>query len=219
MQPPPAKTPFFIFLMMMPAFLLLIVLLLIIMQYKQMRSFVSDKPMALISIPQSPEAQEQARAKVRDFLVAAGKPDTMAVVDTLAITAEDINHLTRSSHALADLHLDYHLDFDDSLLIARNSLPVSHLNGFMATMARLMRIHGFLNSEMKGRPEFKDGVLTIVPVSAVMNGHSAPVSVLDSKGRFDVREWVSDKDFYDKALANLADIRIRGGALILTRKR
>ncbi|MEO6095621.1 MAG: hypothetical protein ABIW76_08055 [Fibrobacteria bacterium] len=218
MQPPPAKGPFFIFLLMMPAFLGLIVLLLIAMQYKQLRSFVSEKPMALDSIPDSPEAQERVRLKIHDFLTGAGHTDSVPVADTLMVTKDDLNQLTRGSRALADMHLDYHLDMDDSLLIARNSLPVSHLNGFMATMARALRIHGFLNSEMKGRPEFKDGVLSIVPVSAVMNGVAAPVSVLDSKGRFDMREWVSDKDGYDKAVAKLSGIRIRSGELILTRR-
>jgi hypothetical protein len=218
MQPPPAKGPFFIFLLMMPAFLGLIVLLLIAMQYKQLRSFVSDKPMALDSIPDSPEAQEKVRLKIHDFLAGAGRTDSVPVADTLALTKDDLNQLARASRALADMHLDYHLDMDDSLLIARNSLPVSHLNGFMATMARVLRIHGYLNSEMKGRPEFKDGAVNIVPVSAVMNGVAAPVSVLDSKGRFDVREWVSDKDGYDKSLANLSGLGIRRGEMILTRK-
>jgi hypothetical protein len=219
MQPPPAKGPFFIFLLMMPAFLGLIALLLLAMQYKQLRSFVSDKPMALDSIPDSPEAQERARLKIHAFLTGAGKTDSVPDADTLVVTKDEINQLARGSRALTDMQLDYHLDFEDSLLVARNSLSVERLNGFMSTMARLMRIHGYLNSVMKGRPELKEGTLTIVPVSAVMNGVSAPVSVLDSKGRFDVRDWVSDKDFYDKALANLAGIRIRGGELILTRKR
>jgi hypothetical protein len=71
---------------------------------------------------------------------------------------------------------------------------------------------------MKGLPEFKDGTLVLVPVSAVMNGQAAPVSVLDSKGKFDLREWVSDKGAYDKALANLAEVRIRGGRLLLIKK-
>lgn len=219
MQPAPAKGPFFIFLLMMPAFLGLIVLLLIAMQYKQLRSFVSDKPMALDSIPDSPEAREMARLKIRGFLMDTVHADSVPPADTLVLTKDDLNQLARGSRALTDMHLDYHLDMDDSLLIARNSLPVSHLNGFLATMARILRVHGFLNSEMKGRPELKDGALNIVPVSAVMNGVAAPVSVLDSKGRFDVREWVSDKDFYDKALANLSGIGIRRGELVLTRKR
>ena len=71
---------------------------------------------------------------------------------------------------------------------------------------------------MKGYPEFKDGTLVLVPVSAVMNGQAAPVSVLNSKGKLDLRDWVSDKDAYDKAIANLADVKIRDGRLLLIKK-
>lgn|GEM_PF-1949580 len=234
MQPPPAKGPFFIFLLMMPAFLFLIVLLLVAMQYKQLRSFVAPKPMEMTTVPESAEAQEQAHARVQKFFTAAPgaasaqAPGTTAAAspgsatasasDTLVISTEEINHLTRSSQALSDMHLDYHLELQDTLLIARNSLPVNHLNGYMATMARLMRIKGFLNSEMKARPDFNDSALTLIPVSAVMNGQAAPVSVLGGKGKFNVRDWISDKDFYDKALAGLSEVKIRGGKLLLIKK-
>jgi hypothetical protein len=222
MQPPPAKGPFFIFLLMMPAFLFLIVLMLVAMQYKQLRSLVAPRPLELATVPESPEAQEKVRAKLHGFLEgapAAPAPAPGAGADTLALSGEEINHLARTSHTLADMHLDYHLDFEDTLLVARNSLPVEHLKGFMARMASLLRVKGYLNSEMKGYPEFKDGTLSLVPVSAVMNGQAAPVSVLDSKGKFDLRNWVSDRDFYDQAIARLAEVKIRGGKLILVKKR
>ena len=201
---------------MMPAFLCLIILLLLAMQYKQLRSFVSDRPMALEPIPDSPEAQEKTRARILGFLETAGMDS--AASDTLAVTAEEINQMVKSSKALADMRLDYHLDLKDTLLVARNSLPVESLRGFLSTMARLMRVKGYLNSEMKGYPEFKEGKLVLVPVSAVMNGQAAPVSVLDSKGKLEVRDWIADKDAYDRALARLADIRIRDGHLLLIKK-
>ena len=215
MQPPPAKGPFFIFLLMMPAFLGLIILLLVAMQYKQLRSFVSDKAMPLDPIPDSPAAQEKARARILEFLADRGG-DTAS--DTLAVSGEEINHLAKGSKTLSDMRLDYHLDLKDTLLIARNSLPVDRLQGFMSTMARLLRVKGYLNSEMKGYPEFRDGKVVLIPVSAVMNGQVAPVSVLDSKGKLDVRDWIADKDAYDRAIARLADIRIREGRLLLIKK-
>lgn len=216
MQPPPAKGPFFIFLMMMPAFLGLIILLLVAMQYKQLRSLVADKPMALAPIPDSPEAQERMRARILGFLESRGTDS--AASDTLAVSSEEINLMAKSSKTLSDMRLDYHLELKDTILIARNSLPVESLQGFMSTMARLMRVKGYLNSEMKGYPEFKDGKLVLVPVSAVMNGQAAPVSVLDSKGKLEVRDWISDKDAYDRALAHLADIEISDGRLLLIKK-
>lgn len=216
MQPPPAKGPFFIFLLMMPAFLGLIILLLVVMQYKQLRSFVSDKPMALDPIPDSPEAQEKAKTRIMGFL--AGQRTDSLATDTFIVSAEEVNQLARSSKTLTDLGLDYHLDFQDTLLVARNSLPVDRLQGFMSTMARLLGVKGFLNSVMTGYPEFKNGTLVLVPVSAVMNGQVAPVSVLNSKGKLDPREWVSDKAAYDSAMAKLADVEIRDGRLLLIKK-
>lgn len=220
-----AKGPFFIFLVMMPAFLFLIFMLLVVMQYKQLRSFVADKPMAMAAVPESPESQEQVRGKVKAFFATpaeASKPAleaTKASPETLFISAEEINHLTRSSRALSDLKLDYHLDLQDTLLVARNSLPVTSLRGTLAAMAKVLKMKGFLNSEMKGYPEFKDGKIIIVPTAAVMNGQPAPVSVLESKGRIDLREWVADKELYDNAISNLAEVKIHDGRLLLIKKR
>jgi hypothetical protein len=213
-----AKGPFFIFLVMMPAFLVLIVIMLVVMQYKQLRSFVSDKPMSMAVVPESPQAQQQAREKVTGFF-AARNGTSEAGPETLSISAEEVNHLTRSSKALSDLKLGYHLDLEDTLLVARNSLPVTSLRGTLAAMAKVLKMKGYLNSEMKGYPEFKDGKITLVPTAAVMNGMPAPVSVLESKGRIDLREWVADKESYDKAIANLSEVKIRDDHLLLIKKR
>ncbi|HKP97959.1 MAG TPA: hypothetical protein VJ385_19660 [Fibrobacteria bacterium] len=211
-EPVIAKGPFFLFLLMMPAFILVIAILLVAMQYKQLRAFVSDRPMQIAKVPESPQAQEEIRAQVRGFFADTSR-------DTLALTAGEINHLTRSSRLLSDQHLDYHFDAQDTLLVARNSLPATSLRGALSTLARVLGIKGYLNSEMKGYPELKDGKITLVPVSAVMNGVPAPVSVLNQKGPLDVREWVSDKDFYDHALAELAEVKVRGGRLELIKKK
>ncbi|MDB5048686.1 MAG: hypothetical protein JWO30_1757 [Fibrobacteres bacterium] len=197
---------------MMPAFIFIIALMLVTMQYKQLHAFVSDRPMQMATVPVSPEAQIKVRADVMAFFADTSR-------DTLSMSTEDINHLTRTSKALADLRLDYHLSLEDSLVVARNSLPVSTLHGTLGTLAKLTRIKGYLNSEMKGYPELKDGKITMVPVGAVMNGIPAPVSVLDQKGPLDFREWVSDKDSYDQALARLADVKVQGGRLLLIKKK
>jgi hypothetical protein len=217
-SPHVAKGPFFIFLMMMPAFLVLIVIMLVVMQYKQLRSFVSEKPMTMAVVPESPQAQQQAREKVTGFFAARGET-SKAGPETLSISAEEVNHLTRSSKSLSDLKLGYHLDLEDTLLVARNSLPVTSLRGTLAAMAKVLKMKGYLNSEMKGYPEFKDGKITLVPTSAVMNGMPAPVSVLESKGRIDLREWVADKEFYDNAIANLSEVKIHDDHLLLIKKR
>lgn len=163
--------------------------------------------------PASSEPADSARANVTPGLSASAEAH-----DTLALTAADLNQLIRSSESLEKLQLDYHLELQDTVLVARNSLPVEKLIGPLATLAKLMRIKGFLNSEMKGYPSFADGKVIVVPVAAVMNGLPAPVSVLNAKGKLDLREWVGDKDFYDKAIAGLGEIRIRGGRLLLIRR-
>jgi hypothetical protein len=209
---------------MMPAFIVLIVAILMAMQYKQLKSFVSPRPMEMATVPESPQSQEQVRAKLRHFLAEAPAAPGQAPArpgnrpDTLELSAEDVTHLIRSSSSLADLRLDYHIDMKDSLLVARNSLPVAALREPLATLAKVMRVTGYLNSEMQGYPALEDGKVIIVPVSAIMNGMPAPVSVLDVKGKLDLRAWVSDKDFYDRALAELADIKIRGGRLLLIKR-
>lgn len=218
MQPPAPKGPFFIFLLMMPAFIFLISLLLVAMQYKQLRAFVSDKPMALATVPHSREAEEKIVSRIHGFFDAA-PGDTSFPKDTLSISSEELNHLSRSSQALTDMNLDYHLDLQDTLLVARNSLPVSTLHGTLALMAKVMRIRGFLNSEMQAYPAIREGKVTLVAVGAVMNGIAAPATVLEQKGPMDVRDWVADKEFYDKAFARLGAVQVRGGRLLLIRKR
>ncbi|MEO7423902.1 MAG: hypothetical protein ABI036_01875 [Fibrobacteria bacterium] len=224
-EPVIAKGPFFLFLLMMPAFILIIGMLLVAMQYKQLHAFVSDKPMAMESIPVSAEAQEQVLAKVRAFIAppASGGPvlpsgSERAGGDTLALSGDDITHLSRTSKVLNDQHFDYNLALSDSLLVARNSLSVSTLRGGLGTLAALLRVKGFLNSEMHGYPEFKEGKITMIPVGAVMNGMPAPASVLSQKGPIDVRDWVTDKDFYDQALRNLSEVKVSQARLLLIRK-
>lgn len=165
------------------------------------------------SAPTSLKPADSARARVTPALPAVTQSH-----DTLALTAADLNQLIRSSESLEKLQLDYHLDLQDTVLVARNSLPVEKLIGPLATMAKLMRIKGYLNSEMKGYPSFEDGKVIVVPVAAVMNGLPAPVSVLNAKGKLDLREWVGDKEFYDRAIAGLGQVRIRGGRLLLIRR-
>ena len=89
--------------------------------------------------------------------------------------------------------------------------------GFLAGMARILRVRGYLNSEMRGYPLLEGGRLYLVPVSAVMNGVAAPASVLSSKGKLEPREWVSDKEAFDRAAARLSAVKIRGGRLLLIR--
>jgi hypothetical protein len=219
-EPVIAKGPFLLFLLMMPAFILVIAGLLVAMQYKQLHAFVSEKPMEMATVPVSPEAQAQVLAKVRGFIAAAAASPATATAgsDTLVLTALEINHLSRTSKVLIDQHLDYKLDLSDTLLVARNSLSVSTLRGGLGTLAALLRVKGFLNSEMKAYPEFREGKITMIPVAAVMNGMPAPASVLNQKGPIDVRDWVTDKAFYDQALGNLAEVKVNQARLLLIRK-
>lgn len=210
---PLMKGPFFIFLLLMPAFFVLVVCILIAMQYKQLKALVSPRPAELAQVQTSPESQARVRAKLDSFLLA---PNATAK-DTLSLDAKDLNDLIRTSEALENLHLDYHLSLEDTLLVARNSLPVEEMKGILAKLAKVLHVRGYLNSVMKGYPKLEAGKLVMVPVAAEMNGVSAPPSVLSSKGKIDAREWVSDKEAFDRATAHLTDVRIRGGHLLLIR--
>lgn len=205
------KSSFVIFLFFLPAFFLMVLALLAAMQYKQFRAFVSPEPAVLSRITTSPQEEESVRSRVRSFFSGPG-------LDTLALSSEDLNHLIRTSKSLSDLNWDYHLDLTDTLLVARNSIPVKNMKGVVSTLLKLMRVKGYFNSVMAGRPDLKDGHLTLVPVSATMNGQSAPVSALSRNGNVDVREWVEDKAFYDQAIGRLGAIVIRGGRLLLIKK-
>lgn len=218
---PLMKGPFFIFLLLLPAFLFLVFLILMAMQYKQLKALVAPRPEELPLIRTSPESQARVRAELDSFLLAPGSSPNAAprnTQDTLSLDAADLNDLIRSSEALEKLHLDYHLSLEDTLLVARNSLPVEHLNGVLAALAKLFHVHGYLNSEMKGYPKLEGGNLALVPVVAKMNGIMAPPSVLSSKGKIDAREWVADKDGFDRAMQRLAEVKIRGGRLLLIRR-
>jgi hypothetical protein len=227
------KGPFFIFLLLMPAFVVVIFMILIAMQYKQLKVLVSPHPSELPEVQTSPESQARVLARVDSFLLApqavpdapspakpsapSAPPAASNTQDTLSLGAADLNDLIRGSEALEKLKLDYHLSLEDTLLVARNSLPVESLNGVLATLAKVLRVRGYLNSEMKGYPLLDSGKIYLVPVSAVMNGVAAPASVLSSKGKLEPREWVTDKDAFDRAAARLSGIKIRGGRLLLIR--
>jgi hypothetical protein len=208
------KGPFFIFLMMVPAFFVIIFLILLAMQYKQLKSFVAPQPAQLPASEVTPESQARTKARLREFLA---KPETGNTQDTLALDAADLNNLVQGNPSLAKLGLDYRLDVQDTLLVARNSMPVERLPAPMSTVAKLTRVKGWLNSEMKGYPKLEGGKIILEPVSAVMNGIKAPASVLSSKGNLDLRDWVSDKDAYDRAIAGIKAVVVRDGRLLLIR--
>ncbi len=136
-------------------------------------------------------------------------------LDTLALSVEEINHLIRSSKSLNALKLDYHLDMQDTLIIARNSLPVSHLDGILSFLSKFLGVTGFLNSEMRAYPFLDKGIVTLVPVSATMNGIEAPVSVINRKGGIAISEWIEDQDFYHQVLSHLAAVKVRQGSLLI----
>lgn len=185
------------------------------MQYKQLRAFVAPQAIELVTIPVSREAEVQVVTKLRDFFT-PGSDDSLS--DTLALSVTEINHLIRTSQSLEALHLDYHMDIQDTLLVAHNSLPVDRLNGLLSLLAKTLHVKGFLNSEMRGYVSLtKDGV-NIVPVSATMNGVAAPISVLNRKGGIDPSEWIADRDFYRRCLARLSGIAIRNGSLLFIKR-
>ena len=205
------KTSFLIYLLFVPAFLLLMVLLLLIMQYKQLKILVAPEPTAYVPVPESSAAQDSLVDLLKSFFAAPG-------ADTLALSSTDLNHLIRASRTIRDLGWDYHLELEDTLLLARTSLPAQEMTGPAGKLIRLMRIKGYLNSEVRIRPKLQPGKLILDPVSAVMNGQAAPPTALTKQGELNPRDWVEDKDGFDKAVARLDTVRIRDGKLLLVRK-
>ncbi len=205
------KISFTLFLILMPAFLIIIATLLLAMQYKQLHAFVSPQKMPMVEIARSAEAEAQIQARVQDFF--------RSKAESLSLDAPDLNHFLRTSASLMAQNLDYHIEIQDTLFLAKNSLPVEHLHGVLAFLARLLHVKGFLNSEMGGYPEFSKGRIHLIPVTATMNGIKAPISVLDKKGDIDPRDWVENKDFYDSAMTLLSEIKFRQGRLLFVKRR
>lgn len=205
------KSSFLIYILFVPAFLILMVMLLLVMQYKQLKILTSPAPADFERIPESKSAEDSVAALVKAFLAAPG-------ADSVALTAADFNHLARSSGHLRTLGWTYHLSFEDTLAVARTSVPATEMTGPAGKLIRLMRIKGWLNSEVRIRPRLGDGKLIVDPVSAVMNGEAAPPTALTKQGEMNPREWVSDKAAYDSAVGRLEAVRIRNGRLILVRK-
>jgi hypothetical protein len=209
------KGSFFIYLLFVPAFLLIILAILLAMQYKQLKTFVSPKAITLSSIPASPQSEEKVVQKLKVFF-SENLDDSTG--DSLVLSPLEINYLIRSSKSLTALKLDYHMDIQDTLLVAHNSLPVDHLNGFLSFLAKILRVKGFLNSEMRGYLTFEKGEVRLIPISATMNGVPAPVSVLNRKGGIDPKEWVEDTVFFNQVISRLHEIKIRNNFLILSKK-
>jgi hypothetical protein len=203
---------FMIFLLLVPCFFLILVFLLGAMQYKQMKSLVADRPLPFDSLPESPRAQAALADTLRAFF--AGNTH-----DTLALGPEQVNQLVRASDALKKSGWEYRIGLEDSLFTAANSLPVQQMKGPASLIVKLMRMRGYLNSVMKGYPELKGDSISLVAVSATMNGAEAPQSALSRKGNVNPREWVEDKAFYDKAVSELSEVKVRGGRLLLIKRR
>lgn len=205
------KSSFLIYLLFVPAFLLLMLALLGTMQWKQLKILTSPEPAKFTHVPVSPAAEDSLLAAVRGFFAAPG-------ADTLALSATDLNHLIRTSKTIRDLGWRYHLEFEDSLALARTSLPAKEMTGPAGKVIRLFGIKGYLNSEVRVRPKLTPGKLILDPVSAVMNGEAAPPTALTKQGELDPRDWVADKATYDSALTRLEAIKISNGKLLLIKK-
>jgi hypothetical protein len=206
------KSSFLIYLLFVPAFLILMLMLLMAMQYKQLRILVAKDPVVMDTVVASAEAQDSVQVLVKTFFAEPGP-------DTLALSRADLNHLMRSSTVIRDLGWSYHLTLEDTLLVARTSMPASSMTGPAGKLIRLFRLKGWLNSEVRLRGKFITGNRFVLdPVSAVMNGESAPPTALTKQGELDPRDWVTDKDAYDKAVARLEAASIRDGRLLLLRK-
>jgi len=186
------------------------------MQYKQLRAFVSPTPIQLTSIPKSADAEEKVLEKLHSFF--ANENKTQLQPDTLALTTEEINHLIRTSESLSALKLDYHLELEETTLVARNSLPSSHLIGVLSLLSKVLRVEGYLNSEMEANLTFEKDEIKLMPLAAKMNGLDAPVSVLNRKGGVDLSEWIADQGFYHLVLSRLQAVQIRHAQVLLIKK-
>lgn len=205
------KSSFLIYLLFVPAFLLLMLALLGVMQWKQLKILTSPEPAKLAHVPESKPAEDSLLASVRAFFAAPG-------ADTLSLSGTDLNHLIRTSKTIRDLGWKYHLELEDSLAVARTSLPATEMTGPAGKVIRLFGIKGWLNSEVRIRPKLSPGKLILDPVSAVMNGEAAPSTALTKQGELNPRDWVEDKAAYDSALSRLEAVRITGGRLLLVKK-
>lgn len=206
------KSSFLIYLLFVPAFLILMILLLGAMQYKQLRILVAKDPIVMDTVSASTAAEDSVEALVKGFFADSGS-------DTLSLSAADLNHLMRSSKVIRDLGWSYHLALEDTLLVARTSMPASSMTGPAGKVIKLFRLKGWLNSEVRLRGKYITGNRFVLdPVSAVMNGESAPATALTKQGEMDPRDWVSDKEAYDTLIKRLESTPIRGGRLLLIRK-
>lgn len=205
------KSSFLIYLLFVPAFLLLMVLLIVAQQYKQLKILVAPAPVDLPYAPQSRSAEDRVTAALKAFLEAPG-------ADTLALSAEDLNHLARASRTIREMGWKYHLEMADTLAVIKTSFPASEMRGPAGKLIRLMRVEGYLNSEIHAYPRLDQGKLILVPLRARMNGEAAPPTALTKQGDLNPRDWVEDRAAYDRALARLASVRIRDGRLLIVRK-
>lgn len=204
------KSSFLIYLLFVPTFLLMMLVLMGIQQYKQLKILVSPNPQEIDYVPESKAAEDSLSALIKTFLANDR--------DTLALTAEDLNHLIRTSKTIRELGWKYHLELQDTLALAKTSMPAREMTGPAGKLIRFLRVKGYLNSQVRAYPELDRGKLTLVPISAVMNGESAPPTALTKQGELNPRDWVEDKDAFDRAMVRLEAIRIRDGRLLLIKK-
>jgi hypothetical protein len=193
----------------------LVIILLGVMQWKQLRILVAKEPVAIEHVPESEAAEDSLVALVRGFL-AENPADTLS--DTLVLSAWDVNHLVRTSPTIDTLGWRYHIGFQDSVAVVKTSVPTEKMTGPVSYLIRIMRVKGYLNSEVHVRPDLRDGKLVLTPIRARMNKEAAPPTALTKQGDLEPRDWAADKHAFDSALANLESIEVTDRGLVLVRK-
>lgn len=209
------KSSFLIFLLFLPLFVALVIILLGVMQWKQLRILVAKEPVAIDHVAESQAAEDSIAALVKGFL-ADGRADSLP--DSLVLSAWDVNHLVRTSPTIDSLGWRYHIGFQDSVAVVKTSVPTEKMTGPVSYLIKIMRVKGYLNSEVHVRPDLRNGKLMLTPIRARMNKEAAPPTALTKQGDLLPRDWAADKPAFDRALGNLESIEVTDRGLVLVRK-
>lgn len=180
------------------------------MQFKQFKSYLAPQPIVTHITPKSVLAESLASAKISLFF-------SGDLGDTLKLEGEDLTQLARTSKLLEAQNRQYEFTLKDSLMVVRNSLPVSQIPGIFMKALRYFHPEGFVNSELQARPDLQKELFEWAPVKATMNGVAATLTVFPDHGRINVRNWVQDTAFYDSAFKSLKSVRILHDTLYLVR--
>jgi hypothetical protein len=211
------RRSFLLFLFLAPAAVLTLVAIILATQYKQLQSVVSS-----LQAVTPFEWNSAGRARLDSVLVSVQNFSSGSGSDTLVLPAPDLNLLAAASPVLQKQRLYFRFTDTDTLLFVETTQSIEDQNRKLSwILKKIVPLEfQYLNAQLEGLPQWKEGKLEFIPERGYLNGSKVPRAALSKRSGMAVRDFIEDSGMpvYDKLRSVLDTTFYTPGGVTLVRR-